>query len=656
MSDPIAFDDKAGKAYRLDNGAWVETPVAGDEKGTPTHVFDGKEWTTIESQKATPASKALSAVGDVAGKAATAINTGINWAGTQFTKGASAVAGAPATLGELGKQGASFVGEKLGVPELGRNIGGAFKNQMTFGGLLQSPEDYNKFVFGSLGAPEVNAADVPALTLKPPLLKGGKINIGGMLDAGMQAIPGMLALPAGAGAQALSPFAQAATTAVPAFTGGALSEAAGQATKGTPYEILARVLAATGGYMLGSKLVTPLPANLTPQQQRAVELAKNAEPPVPLSVAQETGRGTGTERLLSRWPTSAGPFDRLAQKQGQATDALALNEMGFKGNEMGQETMKAARNQAGGAFDEAIANTPKVELTPDFYKKGAQAIEKYTTNTADSEIIKSVANKMDDFLSSKLNPTSGPRLDEAKMVGQFAEMTGEQYQNFRSGMGRAIQALYKGGKPLAAEAMRGVQNALDDAAEATLPEAQVAAWHEARKNYANFKILEKATNMGTVASRSSGTLAPSALTQALRARQGDAFSRTTGGLNDIATIKQYLADTFPNSGTPSVLAPMQGLMSGGAGAGALGLTGAAVAGAMNPAIALPAAALAGGPNLLARAMTGGGPISDVLRNYLANQAMTAARPTAQGMQQIPFALAPGIAVSAPGYPRLPQRR
>jgi hypothetical protein len=169
----------------------------------------------------------------------------------------------------------------------------------------------------------------------------------------------------------------------------------------------------------------------------------------------------------------------------------------------------------------------------------------------------------------------------------------------------------------------------------------------ARKNYAVYKLIEKAAGAGTVASRSSGDLAPSALTQQLRRRQGDAFSRTTGGMNDVASVSQYLADTFPNSGTPTVQA-MQGLLSGGAGLGAAGMMGAGAAGIMNPAIAVPAAAAAVTPNLMARAMTGNGTVSRIFRDYLANQAMPTARgQIPQGIERLPFSLAPGVAVSAP---------
>lgn len=548
-----------------------------------------------------------------AAKVADAVNTGINWAGTQFTKAGTAVMGAPRAIADTNEAIATWAGEKVGAPETGRAVGKVLRYvnpNPVAANLGPSTTQLNQTVFGTLGVPEVNAGDNPALTLKPPILDGGEVNVGKMLDVGAQAVPAA----AMGGGGLLSNF-----------LGGVTSEAAGQATQGTPWEIPARAVGALPGAWAGSKLTTPLPANLSPQQARAVALAKEMD--VPLSVSQETGRGGMIERGLSRFPTSAGPFDRLAAKQGAAADRAALKTMGFEGDDVGLLTMGAAKRQAGGAFDDAIANTPKVELKPDFFNKSGAAIGTYTENTAASEIIPKVAKRLDDFFDPKL-----------MKGGPFPELTGQQYQDFRSGMTKAVDALYSGGKNTAAKALQSVKSALDDAAEATLPAEQQAAWQEARKNYYNFKIIEKAAARGTAASRSAGTLSPTALAQELKKKQGDAFSSTTGGLNDVALVKQYLADTFPNSGTPTMQA-MQGILSGGAGLGAAGMTGAAGAGLMAPGVALPIAAGLAAPNLMARGMTGGGTVSDLIRSYLVNQALPNTR---EAVTSAPFALAPGV--------------
>lgn len=604
-----------------------------------------------------------------------AINTGVNWLGTQFTKGIASMAGAPRALGELNQRIAEWGGEKVGAPAAGRAVGKVLRHAVPGFGIGPSPEELKRLVFETVGAPEVNAADNPSLTL-------GGANVGKMLDVGTQGVP--------AAAVGLGGL-------LPNVIGGVTSEAAGQATAGTPYEIPARILGGIPGAWLGARITTPLPANLTPQEARAVQIAK--ETGTPLSVAQETGRGAKMESALARFPTSAGPFDRLAAKQGTATDRAALRTMGFEGDEVGAETMKAAARQAKGEFDAATKMPGTVNLSPSFFGDIKKTLSEYKANTSDAGVVPSVEKNVaaltklepgrpalppltatavrqetptlarlkqaieDASLPQGVSPkgrnqpeTLATWLDAGPMVKipkAPPELSNATYQSFRKTVSDTVSDLYGAGKTDAAKALQKVRAALDDAAEASLSADKMEAWKTARRHYANFKTIEKAAGKGTVASRSAGTLSPSALTTELRRKQGDAFSRTTGGLNDVAQLKQYLADTFPNSGTPTMQA-YQGLISGGAGLGAAGLTGAAGFGMLAPQVAVPAAAAMIAPNLAARAMTGGGPVSSVVRRYLANQAMP--RTAVSGLQAVPFAVAPGLNVAAPNYPRLEFRQ
>lgn len=604
----LAVND-AGDVLAFDGKEWKPATVAQNDKGERM-AFDGTAWQPVSGQKAPTV---MDKVADVA-------NTGTNWLGTQFTKGVTGVLGAPQALGDLAVRGGEWAGEKVGAPQFGKNAGQAFKNVITFQNLLPTAEGLNNTIFGGgdsqrpqaeafgvkvpqMGVPEVNAADAPGLTLTDPLGFKGKVNVGKMLDTGAQAVPGALMLGGGV---------------LPAVLGGVTSEAAGQATEGSKWEIPARIAGALPGVMLGTKLTTPLPANLTPEQARAVQIAKDTG--TPLTVAQETGRLKAVERGLSRFPTSAGPYETMAAKQGAAADAAALRTMGFEGDNVGTETMKAASRQAKGDFDAAVKSINRVELKPDFYNRGNAAVAAYDDATAATSKIAAVSKRMDDFMDRKYFKG-----------GPYPELDGEQFQSLRKGISDTVDDLYKNGNGGAAKALQKVRDALDDAAQASLPQDVADRMKEVRKNYANFKTIEKAAGKGTVASRSAGTLSPSALTMELRRKQGDAFSHMTGGLNDVASMKQYLTDTFPNSGTAQTLA-LQSMVTGGpivGGAYAAGLPGAAAAAGMMAA-----------PNIAARAMTGQGwltpagpllPIpASVARNYLANQAL-ANRPEAIGM-------------------------
>lgn len=548
-----------------------------------------------------------------------AANTGANWLGTQFTKGVTSVLGAPQALGDLAVKGGEWAGEKVGAPELGRNIGQAFKTGITFHNILPTTEGLNNTIFGGgesarpqaqafgvplpqMGVPEVNAADSPALTLTDPLGFKGTVNVGKMLDTGAQAIPGALMLGGGV---------------LPAVLGGVTSEAAGQATEGSKWEIPARIAGALPGVMLGTKLTTPLPSSLSDEQQRLVQIARDRG--VPMTVGQETGRGRGVESALSRFPTSEGPMARFRDTQQRAVNREALSEMNAVGDRVDPETMRRVGQEVGGRFDAARNASGDVPLTPGFYNDARRAVAAYETNTAAGDQIAAVRRQLDNFMDPKLMRANSP----------YPTLTPEQYQQFRSDL---VEAINSQGNPNARRALQNIRESLDDAMGAALPADQAAAWQQARRDYANFKIISKAAAGGTVEGRQSGNLSPSSLGMALRQRQGvDRFARQEGGLNDVARVSGYLADTRPNSGTPQTLA-MQGMITGGplaAGYAAGGPVGAAGAAAMMAA-----------PNIAARAMTGQGwltpagpllPIpASIARNYLANQTL-ANRPEAIGM-------------------------
>lgn len=565
-------------------------------KGAPEADIDA--YLKGEGHTADSFRKAVSGPG-TAGKIADAVNTGVNWAGTQFTKGLTGALGAPRMMGDLNQSIAEWAGEKLGAPEAGKAVGAVLQRAVPGFGMTPTTEQMNQAVFKDLGVPEVNAADNPAFTLTNPLGFEGKVNLGKMADAGMQALPLAAAGPGGAMGKA-----------VPAFAAGATSEAGGQATEGTPWEIPTRIATGALGAMAGAKAVSPNAARLTANQQRAVDTAL-AEG-VPMTVGQQTGRGEMRERMLSRSPWSSGPFERVREAQNTGANAAAWRLAGVNDLErVDPMSVTAGRQQVSQEFNNAVNGINRVELRPDFYQRGQQAIDRYATNTPQTEILPGVARKMDDFFDPKLMG-----------AGPFPELTGRQFQEFRKGLGDSIDDLFKSGQSGAARALQGVRTALDDAAQASLPRAQQEAMDTARRHYANFKILEKSAMNSRADARNEGNLSAGALHSALRSRQGTQYASQTGGMNDVANMMNHMTDSFPNSGTPTMQA------------------------AMNPLSAMTV----GVPfNLWARARTGGGPVSNLIRDYLANQSGPQAYPMLYGpaRQSLPFALVPGARAALP---------
>jgi hypothetical protein len=244
------------------------------------------------------------------------VNTGVNWLGTQAVKAATGLAGLPEDLNQLGMAGTRYVMDKAFGPSLAakRRIE-ADQMQEPWStarpaeakrGIMPGSADLNRFVFGSLGLPEVNVGDSSALTLTNPLGFEGKVNVGKMLDVGMQG-----ALSGGRGLM------------VPGAIAGVGSEAAGQATEGTKWELPARLLGAvtTGGAALGARslvrkgadAVRSLPITRSGQQNLAGDIMNSAATnpgrvtsmletyggdAIP-GVRQTAAKATGDEGLLS---------------------------------------------------------------------------------------------------------------------------------------------------------------------------------------------------------------------------------------------------------------------------------------------------------------------------------------------------------------------
>lgn len=606
----LAIND-AGEVLAFDGKEWKPAPIAANDKGQRT-AFDGREWRPLDAK---PEGGTLSNVAEK-------VNTGVNWLGTQLTKGTTGVLGAPSALGELGRQGAGYLGEKVGVPEAGRAAGAVFKNMMTFGGVTPTTEGLNRTIFKEAGVPEVNAADNPNLMLKNPLGLGRDINAGAVLDAGVQAIPGMMMLP---GAAQVAGGARAASVAVPAVAGGSASELAGQYAKDTPYEIPARLAGGLAGAMAGSRAVTPLPASLTPEQARNVAAARDLG--IPMTVGQETGRFRGVESALSRFPTSRYLMTDAADRQRQAINTAALARTGTQGNRVDPGTIDDAFTRLGGEFDR-LTQGQNVRLMPDFYNRVGRAAAEYTQNTLPTDISPAVTRRLTDFWN--LRPAQGQA---------FPELTSRQYQEFRRSVSTAAA---DAGDPSVRRVLRDMRGALDEAMEASLPADRAEAWRTAREHWGNLKTLSAASAAGTQESRAAGNLSPGALTSAVRRSRGtDQFARGNAPMDDISRVGDYLADTIPNSGTPQT-AMMQTMLTGGPLAGAYAVGGI-------PAVAAVGAGMAA-PNLLARAMAGTRG-TGWLRDYLANQTMANAYPQV-GNQRLANILARG---AVPTVPRLENR-
>jgi hypothetical protein len=193
----------------------------------------------------------------------------------------------------------------------------------------------------------------------------------------------------------------------------------------------------------------------------------------------------------------------------------------------------------------------------------------------------------------------------ATALAQGGRLTGAQYQDLRSRLGRAAAGTNDAGY---AEALAHMRNGLDDAMERHLTAAapqDVGAFGAVRQRYRNQLILERAAAGGGGADY----ITPAALKQSVKAVEGTRdYVQANSELGQLARAADEILKPLPQSGT----GPRENIFHQLALAGMLGLGGGAEHGAVGTGVG--AALGLGLPPLAGRAM-----FSLPGRAYLGNQ-------------------------------------
>lgn len=311
-----------------------------------------------------------------------------------------------------------------------------------------------------------------------------------------------------------------------------------------------------------SRVVSPVRNRLTPEAQRLAEVAKDEG--IPLTAAQATGSRPlqALESVFGTLPLTSGPQQAIQQTQRNAFNRAALSRISEAGDSVTPEVLDAASKRIGGDFKKLSAQTT-VKLDEPFVRDVTDVVAKYNDRL---EVQKRPI--FENFVKEILG--DGTRLDPMK---------GAVYQTARSDLSRMAKG-YGGTDPTLAAALRGLRDALDDAAERSMPDQLKGDWKEARRQWANLRTLEKAS-ANTTTQTAAGNLQPTQLAQAVRQQHPRAYGFGAGEMNDLSRVgNTFVRDQVPNSGTPERTALMS-LMTGGGGAGlAIGdplVAGAAVA-------------------------------------------------------------------------------
>jgi len=340
---------------------------------------------------------------------------------------------------------------------------------------------------------------------------------------------------------------------------------------------------------LASRAVTPIQSGMSAERQRLADVAKKEG--IDLTAGQKTGskRLQALESVFEDLPFSGPRQQAITEGNREQFNRAVLNKAGVYGTKATPDVMNDAFDASDRSFRSMAAKTT-VSLDNQFL-----------------DDLQNVATKYGSKLETQQKPIVQSYLNDLLSSGNT--MPGELYQDTRS----AISKQAKGtGDTQLASALRGIRNALDSAAERSMPADMKGDWADLRRQYGNLKSISQAV-ASAGAGAAEGDIPPAQLASAVRQAMGaDAYSRGAGDLNDLARVgKTFIQSKVPDSGTAKRAMWMR-LLTGGLG---LGSGGTALALGHDPVVAAAAA----GAGLAAPAVAQRAYMSPVMQAYLKNQ-------------------------------------
>lgn len=360
----------------------------------------------------------------------------------------------------------------------------------------------------------------------------------------------------------------------------ALSETAGQVTKGTeaePYARIAGALSSPAITSIGRRAITPLPA--TAERTALADTLRGEG--VNLTAGQATGSRPlqWAESTLGDMPFAGGGAARAMEQQGGEFTAAALRRVGENANRASPEVIDNAFSRIGNQF-ETIGARNHVLPDTQFINDLRTARDEYHNLVGPHARAPVVDNTIADIAN--------------QMQRNGGVLNGDQYNAMTSRL--AKQARAAKADPQLQDTLQGLRESLDDAFERTLQRtgntADLNALREARTQYRNLMVVEKAAT-GAGSANAEGLISPSGLRNAVVQQNRRGYARGRGDFADLARSGEALLKPLPQSGTAprqnmqhalSMLGSIFGGAAGSAG-GPAGAAAGAVAGLATPAAA-----------------------------------------------------------------------
>jgi hypothetical protein len=390
-------------------------------------------------------------------------------------------------------------------------------------------------------------------------------------------------------AQPLRTLGSELATAAGAGLGGGAAE---QIAPDSPYaELIGQIMGsgATGLVKAGvKKAITPFPA--TPERISAADTMEANG--VNLTAGQRTGnKGLQYAESELGGATAAGINDT----QGEQFTKAVLSKAGINADRATPPVIDEAFNRIGAEFDHLAAKTA-VPLDQQLQNDMLQVAADYqSVSGAPAKVVEDMVNR-----AGELAAQNG------------GVLAGQAYQNLRSKIGEYSRRA-DGPTQMA---LRDLQDALDDAVERHMPPDSMAEWQQARREYKNMLVIEKAATAGGE-NAALGIISPAQLRMATVNQNRRAYARGTGDFNDLAHAGSATMTPLPQSGT----APRTAVRALGASLPAV--IGAAAGSPGGPLGTIAGAAVgAATPYVAGKVM-----LSPVGRKYLGNQVLEPRSPT-----------------------------
>lgn len=271
----------------------------------------------------------------------------------------------------------------------------------------------------------------------------------------------------------------------------------------------------------------------------------------------------------------------MLERQGEQFTSAALKKAGIKADRATPDVIDDAYNRIGREFD-GLASRNMLEPDQRMLSDLKTVVDDYASLVPETYRAPVVKNVYDDIL--KTVGLNGPNGTNA--------VQGSSYQALRSTLDRAARGT---NDPQLAQALRGIKDVLDDTMERSIAKnnpGDAGAWREARRQYKNMLVIEKAAT-GAGENAAMGIISPSHLRNAAVGQSRRGYARGKGDFAELARAGEAIMKPLPNSGTPGRTAvralgtSIPALLGAGGGAtvgGPIGAVAGSLAGAALPKV------------------------------------------------------------------------